>query len=99
VVVEDAIAGVEAGRAGRFGCVIGVDRGGQSLALREAGADVVVTDLAQVRVAAEPPSAWLLVFDGFDPAHEGIREALCTLGNGYFATRASAAWAVADGTH
>ncbi|MDO9458506.1 MAG: beta-phosphoglucomutase family hydrolase, partial [Alphaproteobacteria bacterium] len=86
-VVEDAKAGVEAGRAGRFGCVIGVDRGGQSLALREAGADVVVTDLAQVRVAAEPPSAWSLVFDGFDPAHEGIREALCTLGNGYFATR------------
>lgn len=99
VVVEDAIAGVEAGRAGRFGCVIGVDRGGQSLALREAGADVVVTDLAQVRVAAEPPSAWSLVFDGFDPAHEGIREALCTLGNGCFATRASAAWAVADGTY
>ena len=30
VVVEDAIAGVEAGRAGQFGCVIGVDRGGQS---------------------------------------------------------------------
>ena len=99
VVVEDATAGVEAGRAGRFGCVIGVDRGGQSLALREAGADVVVTDLAQVRVAAEPPSAWSLVFDGFDPAHEGIREALCTLGNGYFATRASATGAVADGTH
>lgn len=99
VVVEDAIAGVEAGRAGRFGCVIGVDRGGQSLALRDAGADVVVNDLAQVRVTAEPPSAWSLVFDGFDPAHEGIREALCTLGNGYFATRASAAWAVVDDTH
>ena len=99
VVVEDAIAGVEAGRAGRFGCVIGVDRGGQSLALREAGADVVVTDLAQVQVAAEPPSAWSLVFEGFDPAHEGIREALCTLGNGYFATRGAAAWAVADDIH
>ena len=41
VVVEDAIAGVEAGRAGRFGCVIGVDRGGRAQALREAGADVL----------------------------------------------------------
>jgi trehalose/maltose hydrolase-like predicted phosphorylase len=40
-----------------------------------------------------------LVFDGFDPAHEGTREALCTLGNGYFSTRASAAWAAADDTH
>ena len=44
IVVEDAIAGVEAGRAGGFGMVIGVDRLGHSQALREAGADVVVTD-------------------------------------------------------
>ena len=99
VVVEDAIAGVAAGRAGRFGCVIGVDRRGQAKALRDAGADVVVTDMGQVRVAVEPPSAWSLVFDGFDPAQEGIREALCTLGNGYFATRGAAAWAVADDIH
>jgi trehalose/maltose hydrolase-like predicted phosphorylase len=99
VVVEDAIAGVESGRAGRFGCVIGVDHGGQSQALREAGADVVVTSLAQVRVAADFPSAWSLVFEGFEQAHEEIREALCTLGNGYFATRAAAAWAVADDIH
>ncbi|WP_216856226.1 glycoside hydrolase family 65 protein [Acidisphaera sp. S103] len=39
------------------------------------------------------------MFDGFDPAAEGIREALCTLGNGYFATRAAAPWAKADGVH
>jgi len=99
VVVEDAIAGVEAGRAGRFGCVIGVDRGGNSQALREAGADVVVTHLAQVLVATEPPSAWSLAFDDFDPASEGIRESLCALGNGYFTTRGAAAWAVADDIH
>ena len=99
VVVEDAIAGVEAGRAGRFSCVIGVDRRGQAQALRDAGADVVVTNLAQVRVAVEPASAWSLVFEGFDPAQEGIREALCTLGNGYFATRGAAAWSVADDIH
>ena len=96
VVVEDAIAGVAAGRAGRFGCVIGVDRSGQSQALREAGADVVVTDLAQVAIAAEPPSAWSLAYEGFDPAREGIREALCALGNGYFATRGAATWARAN---
>jgi len=45
---------VEAGRAGRFGCVIGVDRRGHAMALRDAGADVVVTDLAQVQVAVDP---------------------------------------------
>jgi beta-phosphoglucomutase family hydrolase len=47
-VFEDALAGVEAGRAGRFGCVVGVDRVGQSEALRRNGADVVVTDLAEL---------------------------------------------------
>ncbi len=99
VVVEDAIAGVAAGRAGRFGCVIGVDRSGHAQALRDGGADVVVTDLAQVCVAMEPPSAWSLVFENFEPAQEGIREALCTLGNGYFATRGAAPWAASDDVH
>jgi len=47
-VFEDALAGVEAGRAGGFGFVIGVDRVGQSEALREHGADLVVTDLAEL---------------------------------------------------
>jgi beta-phosphoglucomutase family hydrolase len=47
-VYEDSLAGVEAGRAGSFGMVIGVDRVGQSAALREQGADVVVTDLAEL---------------------------------------------------
>lgn len=51
VVVEDALAGVQAGRDGGFGLVVGVDRVGQADALREHGADVVVTDLAEVRVA------------------------------------------------
>jgi len=47
-VFEDALAGVEAGRAGRFACVIGVDRAGQAEALREHGADIVVKDLAEL---------------------------------------------------
>jgi HAD superfamily hydrolase (TIGR01509 family) len=47
-VFEDALAGVEAGRAGDFGCVVGVDRVGQAEALKEHGADVVVTDLAEL---------------------------------------------------
>lgn len=47
-VFEDALAGVAAGRAGHFGCVVGVDRLGQAQALREHGADVVVGDLAEL---------------------------------------------------
>jgi beta-phosphoglucomutase family hydrolase len=47
-VFEDALAGVAAGRAGGFACVVGVDRAGQADALREHGADVVVSDLAEL---------------------------------------------------
>ena len=43
-VFEDAISGVEAGRAGEFGYVVGVDQAGQAAALKEHGADVVVTE-------------------------------------------------------
>jgi beta-phosphoglucomutase family hydrolase len=48
VVFEDALAGVEAGRAGHFGCVVGVDRVGQADALREHGASIVVSDLSEL---------------------------------------------------
>lgn len=48
VVVEDAISGVAAGRAGAFGLVLGVDRGAGAEALTEAGADFVVPDLGEV---------------------------------------------------
>jgi beta-phosphoglucomutase family hydrolase len=48
VVFEDALAGVQAGRAGRFGFVVGVDRVGQADALRKHGADVVVKDLSEL---------------------------------------------------
>ena len=47
-VYEDALAGVEAGRAGRFGLVVGIDRANQADALRAHGADIVVQDLAQL---------------------------------------------------
>ena len=45
---EDALSGVAAGRAGHFGLVVGVDRVGQAEALRDNGADVVVTDLGEL---------------------------------------------------
>ncbi len=47
-VFEDALSGVAAGRAGNFGFVVGVDRVGQAEELRRNGADVVVTDLAEL---------------------------------------------------
>lgn len=47
-VFEDALAGVEAGQAGGFGFVVGVDRSGQARALQAHGADVVVSDLSEL---------------------------------------------------
>jgi len=48
VVFEDAVAGVAAGRAGAFGWVVGVDRVGHADDLRNAGADIVVSDLSEL---------------------------------------------------
>ena len=48
VVVEDALSGVQAGAAGTFAAVVGVDRGAGADALRQHGADVVVEDLAEL---------------------------------------------------
>ena len=48
VVIEDAISGVQAGRAGAFGLVVGVARKGNDAALAENGADHVVADLEEL---------------------------------------------------
>ena len=72
VVVEDAISGVEAGRAGGFGCVVGVNRGGDPARLAENGASVVVADLSELKVgtdARELPSA-LERLDAIAPGHD-----------------------------
>ncbi|WGD36500.1 HAD-IA family hydrolase [Lysinibacter sp. HNR] len=55
VVVEDAISGIQAGRTGDFGLVIGVDRGVGHTALLQAGADIVVSDLDDL-VPSVPPA-------------------------------------------
>ena len=52
VVVEDALAGVEAGHRGGFGLVVGVDRGGHGQELLDHGANVIVADLAGLGVAS-----------------------------------------------
>lgn len=55
-IVEDALPGVEAGRRGGFALVVGVDRtGSQGAAIRRSGADVVVTDLAELAITGRVP--------------------------------------------
>ncbi|MEO3859909.1 HAD-IA family hydrolase [Acrocarpospora sp. B8E8] len=55
-IIEDALPGVEAGRRGGFGLVIAVDRTGQGGALAERGADIVVTDLAELAISGHVPA-------------------------------------------
>ncbi|MFP4083031.1 MAG: trehalose-phosphatase [Candidatus Aminicenantes bacterium] len=57
VVVEDALAGVEAGRRGGFGCVIGVDRSGKRRDLIKKGAHAVVPDLSRIKVLKRSAAA------------------------------------------
>jgi beta-phosphoglucomutase family hydrolase len=90
VVIEDAIAGVEAARRGGFGLVVGIDRAERRADLEAAGADVVLTDVGQLDLGRVLTDPWRLVYEGYDPAHEGHREALTTLGNGYLAVRGAA---------
>jgi beta-phosphoglucomutase-like phosphatase (HAD superfamily) len=118
-VVEDAPSGVQAAKAAGM-AALGVARLGDEQLLEEAGADLVVTTLDDVSLAAlvesrleerraavelrqrhtrRPPSVWMLVYDGFDPARQGLREALCALGNGYFVTRGALPEAEADGVN
>ena len=54
IVFEDALSGVQAGRAGAFGLVVGVDRAGQAAELKKNGADIVVSDLADLHIRLRP---------------------------------------------
>ncbi len=57
VVIEDAVSGVQAGRAGGFGRVIGIARGGDKEALLQGGADIVVADLSEIHINGDPQTA------------------------------------------
>ena len=98
-IVEDAIAGVQAGRQGGFGLVVGIDRAGHREQLEAAGADVVLGDVGELDLGSSRTDPWMLVYEGFDPAHEGHREALTALGNGYMATRGVQPERSDDGIH
>ncbi len=56
-------------------------------------------ELAVMAEKSAPKGVWTLSYEGYEPGEEGLREALCTLGNGYFATRGAAPESSADGVH
>lgn len=95
VVVEDAVSGVQAGRNGVFGLVLGVAREDNELELKRNGADIVVRDMGEIDFddieewfsEGLDQEMWSLSYDDYSKEEEGTREALCTVGNGYFGTR------------
>jgi beta-phosphoglucomutase family hydrolase len=103
VVIEDAVAGIQSARAGGFGRVVGIGRGRgrHSRLLIEHGATEVISALNEFQLAAPEHGmeTWSLIFDEWEPREEKFREALCTLGNGYFATRGAAEEARASEHH
>ena len=94
-VFEDALAGVAAGRAGGFGLVVGVDRVGQAEALKTHGADIVVTDLAElldrpmIRQAAFTVEPWALRETHLDLDLLAQTESVFALANGHIGWRAN----------
>lgn len=108
VVVEDAVSGVQAGRAGNFGMVLGIARENNHHELLINGADIVVGDLAELG-GIEGIEDWFvrglahdnfsLTYHDFIPGKEKHRETLLTVGNGYFATRGAMEETSARGPH
>lgn len=87
VVIEDSVAGVQSAHRGGFGLVVGIDRLGTRNELEAAGANVVLNDVSELDLGLVMGDPWKLIFEGTDPDHEGHREALTTLGNGYMGVR------------
>ncbi|GAA1784386.1 glycosyl hydrolase family 65 protein [Agromyces lapidis] len=99
VVIDTTAAGVEDAKRGGFGLVVGIDRFEPRTELEAAGADLVVHDVSELDLGATRADPWVLGYRGFDPAHEGHREALTTLGNGRMGTRGARPEHSDDGTH
>jgi beta-phosphoglucomutase family hydrolase len=97
VVVEDAVSGVQAGKNGNFGLVIGVAREENVRELQVAGGDIVVEDLGEITMevlrrwfdAGLTEKSWHLDYFDYNTEMEKSREALLAVGNGYFGTRGS----------
>lgn len=107
IVFEDAVSGVQAGKAGNFGLVLGLAREENIQELKSAGADIVVEDFGDLKVEGLmawfdkgiDEEAWSITYNEYDISKEKSRESLLTVGNGYFGTRGAAEEIQADEKH
>ena len=96
VVVEDAVSGVQAGKNGNFGLVLGVAREENINELKANGADIVVQDIGElggINAVEEwfdkgiHEDCWVLRYSSYERKKEKSREALLAIGNGYLGSR------------
>jgi len=95
VVVEDAVSGVQAGKAGNFGLVLGIARENNTKELKVNGADIVVEDISEIGFdgicqwfdKGLEDDNWSISYSDYIPEKEKTRETLLTVGNGYLGTR------------
>ena len=95
IVVEDAVSGVQAGKKGGFGLTLGIARENNSNELKINGADIVVTDMEEISLddinswftSGLEKAQWNIEYNDYNPIKEKTREALLSVGNGYFGTR------------
>ncbi|MBN2236482.1 MAG: hypothetical protein JW729_02920, partial [Bacteroidales bacterium] len=107
IVFEDAVSGVQAGKAGNFGLVLGLAREENINELKIAGADLVVTDFEELGLEGlvnwfdheMEANDWSIAYHDYDPIKEKSRESLLAVGNGYFGTRGAMEEIVADEKH
>lgn len=107
IVFEDAVSGVQAGKAGNFGLVLGLAREENIQELKAAGADIVVEDFDDLKVEGLikwfenglDKEAWSIAYHEYDAVKEKSRESLLTIGNGYFGTRGAMEEVSADQKH
>ncbi|MBN1652078.1 MAG: beta-phosphoglucomutase family hydrolase [Bacteroidales bacterium] len=107
IVFEDAVSGVQAGKAGNFGLVLGLAREDNIQELKAAGADIVVEDFDDLKIEGLldwfnnglEKEAWSIAYHDYDISKEKSRESLLTVGNGYFGTRGAMEEIDADEKH
>lgn len=95
VIFEDAVSGVEAGRKGNFGLIVGIAREDNHYELKLNGADIVVSDLSGISMntildwfsQGMEDDSWKLSYFNYDETNEKTREVLLATGNGYCGTR------------
>ena len=107
IVVEDAVSGVMAGKRGNFGLVLGVAREDNAEELEKNGADIVVEDLGDITLEdidmwfeeGLAEDGWNITYQEYEPEKEKTREALLTVGNGFFGTRGAMEECLASEKH